>query len=690
MNQHEDFLIEIGTEELPAKLQWEMAQAFATAIENELKAAQLEHTGSKCFATPRRIGVKITGLSSQQPEQHIEKKGPAKQAAFDANGQATKALQGFLASCNTTLEQVSTISSDKGEWFIYKAVQAGKTTVELLPSIINEAIKKIPAEKSMRWADYDHKFVRPVHWLVMLYGKNVVEAEFFGHKTDRFTFGHRFHHPEAIKISHPDEYEENLLKKGWVEVNFKARQEKIREQIQALALTLEAQPIMPESLLEEVTGLVEWPVAILCRFEGEFLKVPQESLISSMQNHQKCFALTDIDGRLLPFFITVSNIESKHVETVKSGNEKVMRARLSDAAFFYNVDLQTRLENRLPQLEKVSFQAKLGSMMEKSYRLAKLAGYIAGQLGENPEFAERSGLLSKADLVSNMVNEFPELQGTMGRYYAEQDKEAPQVSAALFEQYLPRFAGDSLPFTLTGAALSIADKLDTLIGIFGIDQPPSGSKDPFALRRAAIGLDRLLIEKQLNLDLAELCNQAAQAYGALPNAKAASQVIQFCLDRLPTYYQERGISSDTVQAVLNKNVSNLLDFDRRIQAVQSFKQLPEAMNLAAANKRVQNILAKNALGLALADVKAELLKEPAERELFQALQAKCQDSQALLERQAYQECLLNLAELNQPIANFFDQVMVMCEEEALKCNRLALLQSLRNLFLQVADISVLQ
>ncbi|MDO8954449.1 MAG: glycine--tRNA ligase subunit beta [Gammaproteobacteria bacterium] len=690
MTTQKDFLIEIGTEELPPKLLAEIAESFSNAIQQALTAAQLSYSAAKYFASPRRIAVRITGLSTEQPEQHIEKKGPAKQAAFDANGEPTKALQGFLASCNASLDQVSTINTDKGEWYIYKAVQPGRATIDLLPGVISEALKKLPAERAMRWANYDYKFIRPVHWVLMLFGNEVVNAEFFGLKADRMTFGHRYHHPEAIKISEPSEYEETLLKKGWVVADFDERRTKITHQIEALSKTLEATPIVPESLLNEVCGIVEWPVALLCRFEGEFLTVPQEALISSMQGHQKCFALTDIDGRLLPFFIAVANIDSKQVQSVISGNEKVMRARLSDAAFFYNVDLQTRLDSRLASLEKVSFQAKLGSMMDKSQRVAKLAGFIAIQLNENPEFAERAGLLSKTDLVSNMVNEFPELQGIMGRYYAEHDAEAPQVSAALFEQYLPRFAGDSLPTTLTGSALSIADKLDTLVGIFGINQPPTGSKDPFALRRAAIGLVRLFIEKRLSLDLSQLSQEASKIYGPLANQFAAAEVLKFCIERLPSYYQEQGISSDTVQAVLTKCLSNLLDIDRRVQAVQSFRQLPEAMSLAAANKRVQNILTKNALGVEFPAVQPELLQEQAERDLYQAVELKLKSNKALVERQAYQESLLNLADLNPSIAAFFEHVMVMCEDESLKRNRLALLKSLRDLFLQVADISVLQ
>ncbi|MDF2529929.1 MAG: glycine--tRNA ligase subunit beta, partial [Gammaproteobacteria bacterium] len=498
MNKHEDFLIEIGTEELPPKLLWDMAEAFANAIRSGLEASQLAHSEFQTYAAPRRIAVTVKGLSAEQPEQHIEKKGPAKQSAFDLSGNPSKALQGFLASCNTTLDKLSTIATDKGEWYIFRDVQAGKTVTDLLPEIVAQALKKLPMERAMRWGNHDYKFIRPVHWILMLYGKNVVDAEFFGLKADRFTFGHRYHHPEAIKISQPDEYLDSLLKKGWVVADFNERQARIVHQVKALAETLEATAIMPKSLLDEVTAIVEWPVAVLCRFEGEFLKVPQEALISSMQGHQKCFALTDLDGRLLPFFITVANIDSKHVDSVKSGNEKVMRARLSDAAFFYQVDLQTRLEDRLPVLEKVSFQAKLGSMLDRSKRLSQLAGFIAKQLNVSAESAERAGLLSKADLVSNMVNEFPELQGIMGRYYAQHDGESIEVAASLFEQYQPRFAGDTLPLTSTGAILSLADKLDTLVGIFGIGQQPSGSKDPFALRRAAIGLVRLLIEKQLN------------------------------------------------------------------------------------------------------------------------------------------------------------------------------------------------
>ncbi|MDF2690194.1 MAG: glycine--tRNA ligase subunit beta [Gammaproteobacteria bacterium] len=691
MNKHEDFLVEIGTEELPPKLLWDMAQAFENAIRSGLTSAQLEYSDSKSYATPRRLAVIIKGLSTEQPEQHIEKKGPAKQGAFDLDGKPSKAMQGFLTSCNTSIDKLTTVSSDKGEWYLYKAVQPGKATVDLLAQIVSEALKKLPAERAMRWADHDHKFIRPIHWLLMIFGNEVIETEMFGHKAGRYTFGHRFHHPEAIKIAQPNEYSETLLKKGWVVADFTERKLKIQQQIEALAQTLQAKAIVPESLLNEVTAIVEWPVAVLCRFEGDFLKVPQEALISSMQSHQKCFALTEVDGKLLPFFITIANIDSKRVDSVKSGNEKVMRARLSDAAFFYQVDLQTRLEDRLAVLEKVSFQAKLGSMLDRSKRLSQLVVFIANQLHANPEMAERAGLLSKADLVSSMVNEFPELQGIMGRYYAQHDGEATEVAAAIFEQYLPRFSGDNLPLTLTGRILSLSDKLDTLVGIFGIGQQPSGSKDPFALRRAAIGLVRLLIEKQLNLDLRELIDEAAKLYAnKLPEPQGAKLVMEFCFERLYSYYQEKGIRSDIVQAVLLKAGTNLLDIDRRVQAVKGFRELPEALSLAAANKRVHNILHKNANGVRFPAVNVDLLKEPAERDLYQALQIKCEESQSLLERQAYQELLLSLAELNQPIAAFFDDVMVMCDDEAIRHNRLALLQNLRDLFLQVADISVLQ
>ncbi|MDF2940240.1 MAG: glyS [Gammaproteobacteria bacterium] len=691
MNQHSDFLIEIGTEELPPKLLREITESFASNLASSLKAAGLDYAETSIFAAPRRIAVMVKALSSKQPEQHIEKKGPAKQSAFDLEGKPTKALQGFLASCNTTLDKLTTVSTDKGEWFLYQSVQAGKDTQDLLPEIVKESLKKLPFEREMRWGDHDYKFIRPIHWLLMLYGKEVVEAELFGHKSGCFTFGHRFHHPEAIKISEPSEYADILLKKGWVVADLDERKAKISHQIEALSKTLEAKAIVPESLLDEVAAIVEWPVAVLCRFEGEFLKVPQEALISSMQSHQKCFALVDIDNRLLPFFITIANIDSKHVDSVKSGNEKVMRARLSDAAFFYQVDLQTRLEDRLPVLEKVSFQAKLGSMLDKSKRLSQLAGFIANELGANPEMAERAGLLSKTDLVSSMVNEFPELQGIMGRYYAQHGGEEMEVAAALFEQYQPRFAGDALPLTLTGRIISLADKLDSLVGIFGIGQQPSGSKDPFALRRAAIGVVRLLIEKQLNLDLSQLIDQAVTLYSSkLVEPQVKKLVLEFCLERLYSYYQEHGISADIVQAVLLKGGTNLLDIDRRIQAVKGFRELPEALNLAAANKRVHNILNKNANAMKLPAVKAELLKDAAEIGLYKALQLKSEESKSLLDRQAYQECLVSLAELNQPIAAFFDDVMVMCEDEAVKHNRLALLQNLRDLFLQVADISVLQ
>jgi len=685
-----DFLVEIGTEELPPKALNKLSDAFAAGIESNLKEANIEFAKVNIYASPRRLAVLINDVSESQPDLDIEKRGPAVKAAFDENGNASKAAQGFARGCGVEVSELETMSTDKGEWLVFRAQEKGKATVELIAAMVDQSLAKLPIPKRMRWGDSSAEFVRPVHWVVMLFGHDIIDAEILGVKSGRESRGHRFHHPENINLQSPEDYVHRLKSPGYVMVDRDERMQTIKLQAEQAAEKLGGKALIDEGLLLEVNGLVEWPVAVTGDFDKEFLEVPAESIISSMQDHQKYFPVIDANNTLMPHFITISNIESKNPEKVKEGNERVIRPRLGDAKFFWEQDGKKKLESHIESLDKVVFQTKLGSVGDKSRRVAKIAEAIAKELGENAEYAKRAGLLCKCDLMTEMVCEFTDLQGIMGRYYAIKDGEAQEVADALDEQYMPRFAGDKLPQGKTGQILSLADKLDTLLGIFSIGQKPTGEKDPFALRRAALGALRILIECKLDLDLKVLLSHAADGLAEKVDGKQAiDEVIGFMIDRLKVYYTSQKITVDVYDAVQVLKPTRPIDFDRRIHAVNEFRKMDEAESLAAANKRIGNILRK-VEGDMPNLVRVDLLIEAAEKQLYEQLQNISAVVTPQLDAGEYAEALKQLAGLRDPIDAFFDQVMVMADDEALKHNRIALLNQLHGLFIKAADLSRLQ
>jgi glycyl-tRNA synthetase beta chain len=690
MTRRRDLLVEIGTEELPPKALRRLSEAFANGMRQGLADAALAASGLQAFAAPRRLALLIEGVPEQQPDRENLRRGPAMTAAFDGEGNATKAAQGFAASCGVTVEALDQLETDKGSFLAYRAVEPGQQASALIPELVRKALAGLPIPKRMRWGAGSDEFVRPVHWAVLLFGAEVIEAEILGVTAGRETRGHRFHHPEPLYLAEPAAYGPLLATQGHVLADLDARREAIRAQVLAAGEALGGRALVNEELLEEVTALVEWPVAVSGRFDTRFLEVPAEALISSMQDHQKYFPVLDYTGKLLPHFITVANIESRDVEQVRAGNERVIRPRLSDAAFFWTQDRKQRLQDRIPRLATMVFQQRLGTLADKQQRVAELAGHIAAAIGGNADLARRAAALAKCDLVTQMVFEFPELQGIMGRYYAFHDGEPEEVAVALDEQYRPRFAGDDLPAHVTGQALALADRLDSLVGIFAIGQPPSGDKDPFGLRRAALGVLRILIEGERDLDLHALLGRAASL---LPAELQAGQVVDaafdYMMERLRGYYADSGIAIDTFDAVLVRRPRRPLDFHRRLRAVEDFRQLVESNSLAAANKRIRNILRKTEQAIP-EQVDAALLRADAERELAQALAPLAVSVAALFDAGRYTEGLQQLAALRAPVDRFFDEVMVMAEEADLRANRLALLATLEALFLRVADLSRLQ
>lgn len=683
------FLVEIGTEELPPKALKSLYESFASGIENGLRSAGLQFEKIHAFGAPRRLAVLVENLELRQPDQNIEKLGPNVANAFDADGKPTKAAEGFARSNGIEFDQLQRVQTDKGERLVFRSKQEGKFAIDLLPEIVATSLDKLPIPKRMRWGTKRAEFVRPVHWLVMLQGKQVIDAEILGIKSGRETRGHRFHANRGFALGNAQDYQLTLENEAFVIADFNERRGKIRAQVEAAGKKLNGVAVIDEDLLDEVTGLAEWPVALAGKFEERFLAVPQEALISSMKEHQKYFHVVDANGKLLPHFITVSNIESKDPSKVIDGNERVIRPRLSDAAFFYETDLKTPLATRREKLKTVVFQEKLGTVYDKTERIAKLAAFIAEKNHGNAAWAQRAGELSKADLVSNMVGEFAEMQGVAGTYYAKHDGEPNEVAEAIREHYLPRYAGDELPATATGAAVALADRFDTIVGIFGIGQPPTGSKDPFALRRAALGVLRLIVEKGFDLDLRECLAQAQANYPQLSDQpKLVDTVLAYMIERFRAWYEDEKIPAEVFMAVSAKNLSRPLDINQRVQAVFRFSQLPEAEALAAANKRVSNILAKSDLA-ELPALNASLLSDGAERELGNQIGALAQKTAPLFAQRKYREGLEQLAGLRGAVDKFFDEVMVMVDDEAVRNNRLALLSQLRNLFLEVADISLL-
>lgn len=681
-----DLLIELGTEELPPKALKQLSDAFAEAVKDYLRDADVDVESYQAFATPRRLAVVFFDAPVTQKDREIEKRGPAIQAAFDSDGNTTKAAEGFARSCGVTVDQLERMKTDKGEWLVYKAFKKGKPISELFPEVLEKALLRLPIPKRMRWGDGDAEFVRPIHWLVILHGSDVIDAEIFGVKSSRETFGHRFHSKGAISIKNVDVYKDTL-KNGFVLADMEERKTIIRQQVEQAAKDVGGQVVIDEDLLQEVAGLVEWPVAVLGDFDEEFLDVPSEALIKTMQDNQKYFAVLDSEGKIKPHFITISNIESKTPEKVKAGNERVIRPRFADAAFFWNQDKKQPLDAFLLRLDQVVFQKKLGTTGEKCQRIEKLTEIIAVQMGADVKQAGRAALLSKCDLMSDMVGEFPSLQGVMGRYYAIASGEDAAIAIAIEEQYLPRHASDSLPATASGQAVALSDRIDTLVGIFAIGGKPTGVKDPYALRRAAIGVLRILIECQLDLDLEVLINESAKLLtGKVDAEKAKVEVFDFMLERLRAYYLDRGVLIDVFEAVSALRPSRPLDFDRRIKAVTAFRALPEAESLAAANKRVGNILKKSETGAA-SSVNESLFEEDAEKALFKELSSLTAAVETLFDEGDYEQALRRLSSLRVPVDAFFDSVMVMADDEAIKNNRIALLAKMSVLFMRAADLS---
>ncbi|MBN47437.1 MULTISPECIES: glycine--tRNA ligase subunit beta [unclassified Methylophaga] len=691
MSDVRDFLLELGTEELPPKALSTLSDALLEGIEKGLAAAELSYSASKAYASPRRLALVITGLQTHQADRNVEKRGPAVTAGFDEDGNPTKALQGFARSCGVEVDALETLETDKGAWLVYREKQSGQAATELLPEIVKQALAALPIPKRMRWGSLSEEFVRPVHWLILMLGDEIIPANLLGVQSNQLSYGHRFHHPQAIRISSPQTYAPQLLSEGHVMVDFKERREAIRGQVSELATQLGGQAIIDDELLDEVTGLVEWPVALSGKFDKRFLELPSQALISSMQGHQKYFPVEDAAGKLLPYFITVCNIESRDPAQVIAGNERVILPRLSDAAFFWDTDRKRPLADRQEQLKTIVFQKQLGTVHDKSQRVAKLASFIAVNIGGDTALAARAAMLAKCDLVTEMVGEFPELQGIMGSFYARLDGEQEELAMAMDEQYLPRFAGDVLPQGKTGQALSLAEKIDTLCGLFGIGQPPSGAKDPFALRRAALGVLRIIIENDLDLDLAELLQQSVQSYDQqLTETDIVEPVMQYLFDRLRGYAADAGHHGDVFEAVLALQPTRPLDFMHRMRAVSAFREMEQAEALAAGNKRIDNILRKNAAYEADLQLNPDLLEETAEQQLAETLKRVSADVGPMMQNADYTGVLRRLADMRDSIDAFFDEVMVMAEDEAIRHNRLALLNQTRALFLGVADISRLQ
>jgi glycyl-tRNA synthetase beta chain len=731
---HQDFLVEIGTEELPPKALRSLEQAFAAALAGGLDKAGLDHGSVSSFATPRRLAVYVKRLAAAQPEQHLKRRGPPLGAAFDASGAPTRAALAFAESCGSSVAALERLDEGKGTFLFFVGTRPGESAMQLLPALVQGALDQLPIPRRMHWGEGEAMFVRPVHWVVMLFGRDIVPATLLGTSAARHTHGHRFHAPRPISLATPASYERTLRERGFVVADFAARRERIRMAVAAAAAEVHGRALMSDALLDEVTALTEWPVALAGRFEERFLSLPREVLISTLEDHQRYFPVEGANGGLLPAFIAVSNIESREPERVRAGNERVVRPRLADAAFFWEQDRRGTLASREADLDAVTFQAKLGSLGDKTRRVRALAGDIAAAIGGSRADAQRAATLSKCDLLTAMVGEFPELQGVMGSYYAQADGESHEVAASIREHYLPRGAGDALPATRTGLALAIADKLDTIAGIFASGEKPTGTKDPFALRRAALGVQRILIEKTLELDLmafiaravaaarsdierlrsertaaaaaapatpgaATTSGPAARAAASAATATAdavAAEVYDFLMERLRAYYLEgagaaalpgrAAVTTEMFDAVLATRPVSPLDFDARLKALSTFLELPEAQSLTAANKRIANILRK-ANATAAAEVDVLQLRESAEVRLFDSMRALRDSVAAATAAREYAGALGRLAQLRPAVDAFFDQVLVMDENPRLRANRLSLLAQLQGLFAGVADLS---
>ena len=713
-----DLLVEIGTEELPPKSLRMLSEALVAEIATELDAAGLAHSTPTPYATPRRLAVLVPGVSGTQPDREVERRGPPLARAFDENDKPTRAALGFARSVGVEVDRLVRLETAEGAWLAYRSTRAGAPLASLLPGMLERALERLPAPRRMRWADRDTEFVRPVHWVLLMHGSEVIEAEILGVSSGRATRGHRFHHPEDIVLADAGGYVAALRREGHIVARIEERVEMIREQVERAARALGGRALIDPALLEENAALVEWPVAIAGHFDTEFLDLPDAVLVATMQGHQRYFPVAGHDGALMPHFIAVSNIESRNPATVREGNERVIRPRLSDAAYFFDTDRQRSLESRLEGLEDVVFQRKLGTLHAKSERVSELAGRVMRAMGGSEDAvanARRAGLLSKCDLLTEMVGEFPELQGRMGRVYACLDGEPTAVADAIGEVYMPRFAHDDIPDTAAGRAIAIADKLDTIAGCLSLGQAPTGDKDPFALRRAALGTLRIMIEGELDLDLGEMIEAAFECYAEQPREESGAtahegypadmvasvimaspgtvtEVRRFMLDRLRAYFADRSIPTDIFNAVLAKEPARPLDFAHRVHAVGAFRTLPEAASLAAANKRIGNILRQaeqRRIGIP-GEIDDSLFRENAERSLSDALDGVEPRARTMLDAGEYASALANLAGLRADVDRFFDTVKVMDDDERVRGNRLALLARIGALFMETADISLLQ
>ncbi len=685
-----DFLVEIGTEELPPKALRSLKDAFAENLQVAMTDARLDHGSVHAYASPRRLAVLIEKLSQQAEDRKASQKGPPTNIAFDADGNPQPPAVAFAKKCGVDVSELGRTKTDKGEWLSCELVEKGRSAAEIVPALIEKALAALPIPRRMRWGAGEAEFVRPVHWVVLLHGKNTMDAKIMGIQSGRESRGHRFHSSGNILIPSPEKYLQTLEKKGYVIADFDRRRELIEKGVARKAKQAHGVIVGGESLYDEVAALVEWPVPLLGTFDEEYLQLPRETVISTLAGQQRCFPVAAEDGELLPRFITVANLESSDPDEVRNGNERVIRPRLADAAFFWDNDRKQTLADRQEALHSVVYQRGLGSLHDKSTRTAALARSIAASIGVDAENVERAAMLCKCDLLTGMVGEFPELQGVMGRYYAASDGEPQAVADAIAEHYQPRFAGDDLPASVDGQILAIADKLDTLAGVFSLGKSPSGNRDPFGLRRAALGVIRILVECVIDLDLQVII---AEAVAAQPNIKldpvdVADEMGNYISDRLRRYFLDRdsALATETFDAVLVRKPASLVDFGRRLAAVQAFIALDEAASLASANKRIANILRQAGGGLD-GVVNEKLLQDPAEEALFAALGSAGETVRPMLVKHQYTEALSALAGLREPVDRFFDDVLVMADDEALKNNRLALLGQLRNLFLDVADIS---
>lgn len=683
-----DFLLEIGVEELPTQSLLPLSKALQKNLSNNLKNANIAIGESHAYVTPRRLAVLVSEVTETQSTQMIERQGPAEASAFDSDGTPTLACIGFAKSCGVTTEQLEIKQTPKGNRVYCRIEKPGEATLSLLTDIIHQAIDDLPVSKPMRWGEGEVTFVRPVHWILALFGDDVIKVNRYGQHSGNKTYGHRFHAPQAIEITEPGNYA-NILEKNFVIADFEQRKKRIMSQIKQQEAGCNLKVVIDNNLLDEVNSLIEWPVALIGKYDKNFLKVPAEVLITSMKTHQKCFPVTNNDHKLQAFFLMVSNINSKDPNAVITGNERVIRARLSDAAFFFNSDLAKPLSYFNEKLKEVLFQKGLGTLSDKTDRLAKISREIAKKLDQNEKEAAHAASISKFDLMSDMVDEFPELQGVMGRYYALGAKEPASIANSVREHYYPRFSGDRLPKDTLSCIIALADRLDLVCGIFGINKIPSGEKDPYALRRAAQGIIRILIEKELPLDLIDLITLSVKSYKKpLPNKKTVNQVFQFIMERMRFWYLESGTNTEIFSAVSAKNLTTPLDFHHRLEAVKNFQSLSEAKALSAANKRVNNLLKKSSLNNGVA-IDQSLFESDSERQLAKMIDQKSAEINQLYQKRNYAKTLTELALFKDPVDDFFKHVMVMVDDNAVRNNRLSLLKQLHGLLTQVADISCL-